>query len=330
MSRSGRLLALALAAAIFPAASALAEDPKPAPAGDAKAAPKPPALATDEEADAALLAFKEEWKAKGLKGKEKELQRAWAMEKLSKVNHPSVVDALAEVSRGGDAKLRATAVLYLSEQKALPGPAGRAALAALERNKKDFVLLFSSLDTIGSVRYLGAGDSLRELMKGDNFTVRKAAIVAAGKTGDVRLLPDLLKLLGIDAKEDGGGDDKEVVVTEGYSWEGAEASVDTGTAGDADQQAAEAAVAAQLAANEAAAAAAAGAGGGGSGGGATTRGKGGAARSIKELAPHILKAVQQITGQKFATGKAIAEWLKANRAWLAEERARVAEAAKAQ
>jgi hypothetical protein len=332
MLRSRRLLAILLAAAFTSLAGTTAvraDEPK---AADPKAAERVvPALASDEDAAAAVATFKEEFKAKGLKGAERTSQRDWAMSKLAKVQHATVVEALADVVRSSDARLRTLGVLWLAEQKALPGPAGRVTVAALEKNRKDFMFVFSALDTIGSLRYLGAGDALRDYMKGDIFVFKKAAIVAAGETRDIRLLPDLLRLLGVDSK---GDDSSQAVVTsEGASWDGAEASVDTGTPGDADQKAAEAAVAAQLAANEAGAGGGGGGGGPGGasgGGGGETRGKGGASRSIKELAPHVLGAVKKITGQNFATAQSIVKWLGENREWVAKERARITALAKSQ
>jgi hypothetical protein len=322
---------VAILAVVLAAPVARGEDPKPAGAPPADAKPAaPPALASDADAAAAVAAFKEEFKAKGLKGEDKTAQRDWAMSKISKIQHAQVVEELADVVRGGDEKLRRIAVLYLGDQKALPGSAGRVASAALEKNRKDPRFVLSALRTIGGVGYLGAEETLRDLMKGDDFLYKKAAIVAAGETRDIRLLPDLLRIVGVTDKgtQESGGSD-EVVVEEGYSWEGAEASVDTGTAGDGDQQAAEAQVEAELAANEAAAAAGAGAGGS-KGSSASQRGKGGASRSPKELAPHVLKAVSRITGQSFQTPQAIVAWLKANRSKIADERSKVAEKAKAQ
>jgi hypothetical protein len=187
------------------------------------------------------------------------------------------------------------------------------------------VLVLSCLDSFGNLRYVGAVEQIRDLLQSPDFTVKKAAIVACGRTRDVRLLPDLLKLLGIDTKADGS--DEPVVTQEGYSWEGAEASVDTGTPGPGDQQAAEAEVNRQLANNEAAARAAHANGGAG---GPTGPGKGGSGRSLKELAPHILKAVRHITGQTFTTGREIVAWLAKNKDWLAKERKEIAEEAKRQ
>jgi hypothetical protein len=248
-----------------------------------------PALSTDEQAAAALAVFEEEFKAKGLKGDDRTSQRDFAMSKVVKVQHARVVEALAKVSRSGEPMLRTLGVLYLGEQRALPGTAGKEVLATLKANRKDTLLVLSALDSFGNLRYVGAGDTIRDLMRDQDFSVKKSAIIASGRTRDVRLLPDLLKLLGIDAKADGtdgdgDGNDGPVVTSEGYSWEGAEASVDTGTPGPGDQQAAEAAVEAQLRANEAAARASAGGGGGvggGTGGGISIGGgRGGSSRSV--------------------------------------------------
>jgi hypothetical protein len=319
MARGGTFFAVALLGlATFSARAA----------ADGKGKSMRPQRSTDEQAVAAVAIFEEEFKAKGLKGDDKTSQRDFAMTKLAKVQHAKVVEVLAKIGRSTDPTLRTLSVLYLGEQRALPGTAGKEVVAILDRNRKDLVLVLSALDSFGNLRYVGAPESIRDLMKDQNFSVKKAAIVAAGRTRDVRLLPDLLRLVGVEAKAD-GGDDK-VVVTEGYSWPGAEASVDTGTPGPGDQQAAEAQVAAQLAANQAAAEAAAG---GGSGGGVSdgpARPGGGGGRSLKELIPHILRAVRFITGQEFLSTRQIADWLAKNKDWLAAERKAVEEETKRQ
>jgi hypothetical protein len=321
---------LALLALVLLVPATFAEDPKPPEAKDGAEAPKNvrPPLSSDEAATTALEIFEEDYKAKGLKGEERTAQRDWAMSKLVKVQHKAVVEALAKVAKGGDPTLRTLGILYLGDMKALPGTAGKEVLQVLERNRKDSVVVLSALDSFGNLRYVGATEMIADLIHAQDFTFKKAAIVAAGRTRDIRLLNDLLKILGIEDKGgDSGGDD--VVVTEGYSWEGAEAHVDTGTPGPGDQEAAERQVAEQMAQNQAAAAAAAGGGGAGGGTGGE-RGAGGASRSLKELAPHALVAIKHITGQRFQTGKDILTWLSKNRAWMAQEKKAVIEETKRQ
>lgn len=290
-------------------------------AGAAPAAPAAaPKLASDEEAAAAIAVFKEAWKAKGLKGDERLMQRDFALSQLAKVQHPLVVAELGEVAKSGDTDLKIFALVYLGEQKASPALAGQHAAAAVQKHAKDTVIVLTGLQTLGELKYLGAGKVLEDLIKSDDFTVKKYAIATAGKIGDMRLLDELLKILGVDPKappttpkeEKSGG--KEVV-EEGYSWEGAEATVDHGHADNTQENAeAKAKAEAQIAANKAAAQGGGGGGGGGGGvgGGGSTGGRGGSSRSKEELKPYVLKALKSLTGETFMNSKELRAWLGGN------------------
>jgi hypothetical protein len=327
------LLVLALISAPV---AAFADGGAPAAGGAAPAAPAPK-VASDEAAAAAIATFKEAWKAKGLKGEEKLMQRDFALSELAKVQHPLVVAELGDVAKSGDTDLKIFALVYLAEQKASPALAGQHALAAIQKNAKDTVIVLTGLQTLGSLKYLGAGEVLKDLLKSDDFAVRKYAISTVGKVGDMRLLDELLKILGVDPKappttpkeEKSGG--KEVV-EEGYSWEGAEATVDHGHADNSQENAeAKAKAEAQIAANKAAAQAGKGGGGGGGGvDGGGGGGRGGSARSKDELKPYVLKALKSLTGETFMSSKEIRAWLGANGGKIEEAKRASADAEAAQ
>lgn len=310
-----RSLALALLGGF--AVPVRADGPAPAPAPvKARALPE---QASDEDAQAALLAFEEAWKAKGLKGDDRLMERDRALGLLAKVHHPLVVLALGEVAKTGDDDLRPVALVYLGLQKGTPGLAGEMVLAALKKHGKDVVMVLSGLQSLGQLKYLGGDDTLKDLLKTEDYTIKKCAITTVGQVGDMRLMDDLLKILGVDPKgapPGKGEDDKKggkEVVEEGYSYEGAEASVDTGTSGDGDQKAAEAKAKEQIARNKAAAGKGGGGGGaGGAGDGGGGGGRGGSARSKEELKPYILKALKQLTGETFMGSKELREWLRGN------------------
>jgi hypothetical protein len=323
--RSAVVVPLALLSLLVAAPLARAEDP----AKDPKAAPAGPKLplpATDAEAQVALATFKEEFRAKGLSGEDRLSQRDFAMERLAKVHHPAVVDALGGVTRNPDPILRTLAVIYLGKQRLHPGLAGGYVVAALKKTD-DRVLLMSGLQSIGRLRYLGGRDVIKSALAHQDYAVKKVAIATVGQTGDLRLLADLMRIVGVqleksDGNDSGGGQPEQT--SEGYSWEGVEVNVDTGTAGDGDQKEAERQGKEQMAANQSAAAAAAGhgggagsvgAGGGGEGGGG---GGGGSSRSPKELLPGVLGALQQITGEKIRSPGALLKWVGANRPLIAE------------
>jgi hypothetical protein len=319
MARFAPSLALPVALALIGPAAA---NP-PAPAPQAPAPAPAPMVDDDAKAIAAVAAFKEAWKAKGLKGEEKLAQRDWALSELVKVHHPLVVAELGDIARSGDESLRTLAVIYLGDQKALPALAGEQVLTALKKNGGDTVLVLSALQSLASLKYLGGDELMKDLLRSEDYVVKKAAIAAVGQVGDMRLIDELLKILGVDPKapppapgskeEKSGG--KEVV-EEGYSWEGAEATVDHGHADNTQENAeAKAKAEAQIAANKAAAQAGAGGGGGGAGGaggGGATGGRGGAARSKDELKPYVLKSLKSLTGETFMNSTELRKWLGAN------------------
>jgi hypothetical protein len=268
----------------------------------------------------ALEVFQEDYKAKGLKGDDKTSQRDFAMAKLSKVQHPDVVDALGKVSRSSDEILRMLAIVYLGEQRALPHDASRHVLAAMRRGKKDEVLLITGLQSLGSLKYLGAGEELAELLGHRSYVVRKAAIGAIGQVGDVRLLGELLEILGIKTETESGKPDEKQssgepeTTEEGYSWDGVDVTYDTGAPDDSDQKMAEKIGKEKLAANKAAAEANAGRSGGSSGGSAGPVGGGGGrgaqSRSNQELQQPVLVALHRLTGEKFDHPRTIRTWLR--------------------
>jgi len=337
-----RLLArfLALPALLALALPAYAGDPAPAAPAAVPAAPAAPAakIADDAAAIQAVATFKEAWKAKGLKGEERMAQRDWALSELVKVQHPLVVAELGEVARSGDGTLRTLAVIYLGDQKALPALAGEQVLVAFKKNGDDTVLLLSALQSLASLKYLGGAQLLKDLLRSEDFVIKKAAIAAVGQLGDARLIDELLKILGVDPKAvpptSGGEDEKKggkEVVEEGYSWEGAEATVDHGDADNTKENAeAKAKAEAQIAKNKAAAQGGGGGGAGGGDGGGTGGGRGGAARSKDELKPYVLKALRSLTGETFMNSRELRTWLGAHGDVLEEAKSKCAAAELAQ
>jgi HEAT repeat protein len=321
MSRTLPLLLLALALALT-ATPAWADGDGDAAAEAAGEVALPP-LSSEEEVEAAIDTFKEEWKARGLRGDDRLSQRDYAMSRLASVQHPDVVDELFRVTRNRDPILRTLAVIYLGEQRALPAYAGERVVRALKRNDDDEVFVMSALQSIGNLRYLGGREVIADMLQHQDYAIKKAAIAAVGATGDLRLLKDILKILGINwtPGQDGSdtsasGGSQEEVVEEGYSWEGVDVTYDTGTAGTHDQEMAEKIGKEQLAANRAAAEAAArggsGVGAGGGDTGVSSGGRGGASRTTEELMPAILRTLHQLTGEKFDGPGTLYAWVRAN------------------
>ncbi len=289
-----------------------------------------PELATDEEVAQALAEFKEAWKAKGLKGDDKVMQRDYAMRLINELHHPAVIKALGKASKSSDEDVRLIALIYLGDQQLLPHQAAQYVLGAMKKHRKDVVIQMTALQSLGRLKYAGASHQLRAALKHKHFVVRKAAISAVGDIGDTRMLPDVLKVLGVKLETDNkGGKDtdkkesKKEVVSEGYSWEGAEATVDRGEADNSKEMADAKRIAeAQIARNKAAAQAGKGGGGGGGGGVGGiggSGGRGGSSRSTEEMIPTILRTLKKLTGEEFKKPSQIRIWLREKKDWLADK-----------
>ena len=313
-------LALAPSLAIGDEAKPAGNDPKNDPKNDAKKEAPIPPIASDEEVEQALAEFKEAFKAKGLKGDERSAERDFAMEQLAAYQHKKVVDTIAKKMRHADEYVRLAAVVHLGSQRALPAYAGKKIAEMAKKFRKDLYFLISAFDAMGKLKYLGAREQLADGLRHQDFGVKKAAIAAIGNIGEYRLLYAMLKEVGIDAERvasepEGGGQPEQE--GERIEWEGAEAHVDTGTAGDGDQKAAEKAAKEQAAANKAAAEQKAAMGGGGPASGASSnRGRGASGRSKQELVWPIKATLSKLTGEDFNDTKSIHTWLRANDGWM--------------
>jgi len=279
-----RLYPLVLAALVVVALGLPLLSTAPATGEEAGAAKKPepiPALASDEEAVEALKVFKKDFKARGKKGDEKVAEQDWAMRQLAKVQHRKVVDALAKETRNRNIDVRTAAVLQLGRLRALPGYAGAAVVKAMEKNSKDSTFLMAGLESVGSLGYLGATEVLVRMLKHPEYAVQKNALVTMGALKDPRFIEEIIKLM------------KALRLESGASWDGVSVTHDTGTAGDHDQKAAEAAGKAAEAKN---------------------KGKGKrAARSQRDLGPVVLQTAKELTGEEFTGGIMARKWLAENR-----------------
>ena len=315
-------LCLALFCFAIGPSNAWAKDANPKPANpkdaeaDKQAAPKVkpiPPLASDAEAEAALTEFKEAYKARGLKGDDKTSERDFAMQKIAPIQHRDVIKALAKVVKSKDPNLRIAAVVHLGEQRALPSLAGKVVADALLRSKKDVNFAITALETLGQLGYLGASPVVEQMLRHNDFSVKKAAIATVGQMKDMRLLRPMLAQVGINPDKDLEDVEKRErrEKEDGHSWEGAEASVDTGTAGDGDQKAAEKQAKEQAAKNKAEAEAAAG------GKPSIGRSGGGGGRSTKELIHPIKKALSAMTGESFEGPTSVVKWCQENKSDIA-------------
>ena len=264
-----------------------------APALDAR-----PALATDAQAEAAVVSFKESFRARGLKGDERLMQREYAMREFAKVQHRKVIDELAKVTRNRNADIRTSAITHLGKQRALAGYAGHCVLEAMRKWKKDATFTMASLSAISALDCLLAKGDIRDLMKHNDYSIRKQALLTIGELKDMRMLDDLVALL------------KELKLEKGVTWDGASAAVDTGTAGDGDQKAAEAKAKAAAGKNK--------------------RGGRGRGASQRDIGPAVLEALKDLTDQEFDGSIEAKKWADENVKTIAEMKDRLGIRAKDQ
>ena len=248
------------ATALFVGLLLLGTSAAPAHAGDddAKKKKEPLRVATLEEVHEALETFETDWKARGIPKDEIVSQRNYAMKKLAKLQHPLVIQELAKITKNRDKDLRTLAVIYLGDQQLHPHLAAQPILASMKKHKRDRGAIMTGLQSICLLNYLGARKQLIALMKHRDLAIQKTAIATVGATKDMRLLKDVVKLLGVDVDEtssqaetgkpesaaegakgadapatpssgsegDGGGESE--TVDEGYSWDGVEVFVPEG------------------------------------------------------------------------------------------------------
>ena len=260
--------------------------------------PELPPLASDEEAAEALKKFKVDFKARGLKGDEKLAKQDWAMSELAKCQHEKVVKALAKVTKNRNEDLRTAAVLQLGTMISVPGPAGKAVVDSMGRNKNDTTFLMAGLEAIGMLRFLGAPEMIVELLKHHDYAVQKNALNTMGALKDPRFIEEIIKLM------------KALRLEKGAKWDGVNVTYDTGTAGDHDQKMAEKIGKAKEAKNK-------------------KKGKR-AAKSQRDLGPIVLQVAKELTGVEFTGSIEARKWLNENRKQVDEAIAKTEAKAKEQ
>ena len=190
------------------------------------------------------------------------------------------MDRLAKLTRLRDEDLKTAAVIYLGEQRAVPGYAGQKILNAVAQNGKDFAFVMAAIEAIVSLDYRNTEELLRSLMKHKDYAVQKHAMLAIGETKDMRLLKDIFQML------------KKIKLAKGESWDGVSVTYDTGTAGDGDQKMAEKLGREQMAKN-------------------ARKGKRGA-RTQRDMGPIVEEVLKKLTGEEFLTAKLAQDWMKEN------------------
>ncbi len=288
-----RLLPLVLGLIlVLPGVLCFAEDP-----AEEEEEPIVP-IASDEEADEALKAFKKDFAARGFSGDDKTAMREVAMRKLTRTQHPKIADRLFKLTKDRNADIRTLALLYLGYQRAIPGYAGPLVVKALTMHAKDPVFAMFAVEALETLDYRGAVDTVRGLMAHKDEGVRKIAILYIGDAQEWRMIEDLLKLM------------KEMKIDKGWKTEGHEVRYDSGAAGDHDQKMAEKQYRQKYGKS-----------------GKKARGGG---RAMRDLKPVLLEAMKNLTGVDFAMGESAKDWAEENQETVEKGQKALDEVAKEQ
>lgn len=177
------------------------------------------------QAEASIKVFRKEFKSRKLPA------RMQAILSLAKVKHDLVIEELAEKPLNDrDPEVRDAVAQMLGEMTFNPELAGAALKEALAKNSDYPDVQRSIIRSIGNLGYMGALEELKAAAEHLNEEAYRWVTVEVvrtfGKLNDARALPFLLWMAEYGGKV--------------LKWSTGEVKVDTTTAGDADQRAAEA------------------------------------------------------------------------------------------
>ena len=229
----------------------------------------------DDAAKAALESFEEAFKTKDVGAKQ------GALYNLHDVPHDLVLKRLEKALRDRDPKVKQVAALAIGGQQHDPKKAGGILMKLYKKEFDTEEVLMSTLEGMAELRYMAYWPEVKPAMKDERNAVVIRVLDLLGTNQDFRALPELLEMY-------------KVAMPKRVSWTTGTVTVDTGTAGDADQKAAEAAWTAKY-------------GQGGSKAKAKAKAK---ARAFDErnFDSQIRKCVKQITGQDFDNAMDFEAW----------------------
>jgi hypothetical protein len=255
-----RTMALCLLLALL----ARAEDPK-----------APIKAADDQDVEAALQEFEEAFKSRELETKQN------AVFDLHDFPHDRVIARIEKLLKDKRPEVRNVAALAMGGQGHNTKKAGVALMKSYNKDFKNTEVLASILEAMGELKYMGYWPTVEKAMKDARNSVVIRILELLGNTKDYRSLPKLLELY-------------HVALPKRVNWSTGVVNVDTGTAGDADQKAAEAKFNAKY-------------GRGGSKMKAKAKAK---ARAFDErnFGLHLRRCVKSITGESFDTALDFEDW----------------------
>jgi len=242
-----------------------------------------------EKAQEAIKEFEQAFKAT----REIEEQQN-AVYDLHDVPHDLVIKRLEKLLKHKDPRVRNVAALALGGQTHNAPLAGSILMRTYVREFKNTVVLTSVIEAMAELRYLGYWPKAEPALKDERNSVIIRVLDLLGTNEDWRSLPRLLEIF-------------RVAMPKKVSWSTGEVTVDTGSAGDADQKAAEAKFNAKY-------------GRGGSKMAAKAKAK---ARGfdLRNFSTQIRKCVKKITDQDFDTAWDFEDWYADNYLMVARKAA---------
>ena len=252
-------------------------DPADGPDASNDSGPKVIAAVSHEEAKMALKEFKTALRKADSTEEKQELVFG-----LHDVPHDLILKELKRLIRNKSEEIRVVAALAAGGQGHNKDRAGKLLMDSFEREKKTVNVAISCIDGMKELRYYGYWP---EIEKSTGNGARSAIVIRIleliGSNKDYRALPMLLKMY-------------KVAMPKRVTWKTGTVNVDTGAAGDADNQAAKAAFNKKY-------------GAGGSKAKAKAAGK---ARSFdaRNFSTQIRACAKAITGQDFETDFDLEDW----------------------
>jgi hypothetical protein len=246
---------------------ARAEDDVPSP--EAKAA----AIQAEKTAKLRISKYKSKFKSRKVRVK------CNALVELCTDPHPLIIQELAKVAkRERMPEVKDALFMLLGDMKPYVQPAGDVIKAHIRRHEDHAEILKSMARSIGRLGYAGAHDELLWLLDHNDQGVVTEAIRALGDVKDLLAIPKLYDLAEFEGK--------------GFSWSTGEVKVDTGAAGTADQEAAEAAWKAKY---------------------GNVRRRGAGQSVVKMWMRELRDALEKITGKKFKDMDEFKAWMEEHR-----------------
>jgi len=178
--------------------------------------------AVDEDrAKEAIKQFRKDYKAREVEVKQN------AIYNLHDVPHDLVLEELEKVMRNRDPKVRHVGALAIGGQVHDRDKAGGILMKVYKKDFKHADVLSSTLEALTELGYMAYWPQIKPAMRDDRNSIVIRVLDMLGKNRDYRALPELLEMY-------------KVAMPKRVTWKTGETHVDTGTAGDADQKAAEA------------------------------------------------------------------------------------------